>query len=411
MKLTTVLKELLNEASYNYHVGNLGDGEVAPHGSDNIVTMRGRGTGHFGSGVYFSTYNCQGWGDKRDYEDNYGSNSDYEWNKNRSQKLSKVASNLYRVDFDIYKNLYRVNSETKGDYLFQTLKMINNVFYASFEDLLEDNTIPAWLGSKYLVLKNNLSRLGLDIPPYKQFIQLIKEAGKDHQNLRKEKEGKRASMSTRIMEYNNFNGVNVSGVPKYDNTTHGSVIYDMSKIPQGDITKAKDVSIYCTRIKNGVIGDAFDIKTDLLGGDKINSYNLTREINKLPVKDQILIFKRYNRFIERYVFNELSELQRKIYLNTLSYKIQKEIIDDIPSEKELSPIVDNKLEVIYNSKNVIEGKSLLFITLNDLYRFDEPQIEKIIKNINRPLSKEENETLSRFIEDNKDYYSWMSVLK
>jgi hypothetical protein len=37
------------------------------------------------------------------------------------------------------------------------------------------------------------------------------------------------SFGTLFMELNGYNGVNVSGVDKYDNSTHGSVIYDFSK--------------------------------------------------------------------------------------------------------------------------------------------------------------------------------------
>ena len=38
------------------------------------------------------------------------------------------------------------------------------------------------------------------------------------------------SFSTVFMEWNGYNGVNVSGVDYYDNTKHGSVIYDLSKV-------------------------------------------------------------------------------------------------------------------------------------------------------------------------------------
>ena len=89
-KMRTVMG--LDEATYNYHAGDLGNdlGNLEKHGSDNIFRMEGRGTGHFGSGIYFSTYRLR---DKADYDKEYGDYSDY---RNKNPNLIQVKDRVYR---------------------------------------------------------------------------------------------------------------------------------------------------------------------------------------------------------------------------------------------------------------------------------------------------------------------------
>lgn len=215
--------EFIVEQEFNYHVGNLGDKpeEVKPHGSDNLIRLgSGRDTGHFGSGLYFSTYN----GEFKDYE-----------NKNPDKpELIEIKNGVYRVDFDLYKNLYRVNSTLHGDLLFKSLKKLNNIFWGSVDRDGSFETYPT-IGNDYLLVNHNFNYLGLKLPKYRDFIGMIKAAAKnmvDKEDLR--------SFSTRIMEYNGYNGVNVSGIKYYDNTLHGSVIYDIKKLSK-DIKKVKEL--------------------------------------------------------------------------------------------------------------------------------------------------------------------------
>ena len=61
--------------------------------------MSGRGTGHFGSGMYFSTYREEG----KEYDQKY------RYSYKSSPELIQVDDSVYRVDLDIYKNLFKVN--------------------------------------------------------------------------------------------------------------------------------------------------------------------------------------------------------------------------------------------------------------------------------------------------------------
>jgi hypothetical protein len=176
-------------------LGELDPSNIKPYYSDNIFRMDVRDTGHFGSGVYFSTYK-HSFRDKRDYDEKYGDIG------NPSQ-LTQVDDHLFRVNFNIYKNLYKMKSEKQGDFLHRTLKEINNIFYTFLHNKADifDN-----LSKRYLIVKSNLSKSNLNIPNYKEFINMLKNAYNDYKN----ESNNIASFSTRIMEFNGYNGVSVS---------------------------------------------------------------------------------------------------------------------------------------------------------------------------------------------------------
>jgi len=72
---------------------------VKPYYSDSIIFMSGRDTGHFGSGMYFSTYSCKDWEYServQKYKDDY---------KPEQKSLTLVDEGLYRVSTDLYQNL------------------------------------------------------------------------------------------------------------------------------------------------------------------------------------------------------------------------------------------------------------------------------------------------------------------
>lgn len=196
---------VLKESEWNFHFGSNHD--MRPHVSDNKYQMGGRETGHFGSGTYFATYKGSSEVDKLNDT------------KNANPNFIQIADHLYRVDLDLYKNLYRVRSKRQGDVLYTMLANLNHMFnkiaYMGHFSQMSANYNNAGL---YQEIKANADALGLKCPSY---YELTRMAQRHDGNQ---------SFSTLFMEYNGYNGVNVSGVDYYDNTKHGSVIYDLSKV-------------------------------------------------------------------------------------------------------------------------------------------------------------------------------------
>ena len=202
---------VLKEAQWNYHFGKNHTRE--PYLSDNKFQMFGRETGQFGSGTYFSTYNGK-W-----YDEKYGSE------KPNHGEFIQVDDNVYRVDMNMYKNLYRVRTKRVGDILYTMCKNLNRFYnrvvsmgHFSQQMARYDNA------DVYQIIRNNAEALGLNCPSY---LELTRMAQK-HEGIQ--------SFSTLFMEWNGYNGVNVSGVEYYDNTKHGSVIYDVNKV-SGEIIR------------------------------------------------------------------------------------------------------------------------------------------------------------------------------
>ena len=124
---------------------------MKPYYSDSKIQMAGRETGHFGSGTYFSTYPEKGLNGK--YKDNQNPN------------FIKVGKNTYRVDFDLYKNLYRVRSKKQGDILYTMCRclnaMYNKIAYMGKFNKKEANYNNSQL---YQVIKSNADALNLKCP-------------------------------------------------------------------------------------------------------------------------------------------------------------------------------------------------------------------------------------------------------
>lgn len=202
------VSKLLRESNFNYHVSRQPITDWHPYASEGKgVKNQGGGhfTGDFGSGTYFvSDRSSEGL--ERSLNDHSGSNA---------PEFIKVGENMYRVDFDIYRNLYTADSQRVADMLYTTLKCVN-----SFYNLISRGYTN--VSVYYQTIKRNSEVLGLDCP---SFMQLYRMAQEHHAD-----DSRRQSFSTVFMEWNGYNGVNVSGVPLYDNTRHGSVIYDLSKV-------------------------------------------------------------------------------------------------------------------------------------------------------------------------------------
>ena len=364
------------ESDYNYHVGNLNGSKLQPYYSDNIFVMSGRGTGHFGSGMYFSTYNHE---DKAEYSKKY--QSSFKLNP----ELIQVDGSVYRVDLDIYKNLFRVKSTVQAEFLFKTLKNINHLFYYYNSEREDGITIPVELSKRYLIAKNNCEELGIKIPPYREFINLLETACKDYiEGKYGKKSVNSASMSTRIMEYSGFNGVNVSGIKGYDNTTHGSVIYDVSKLSSIPI-EVKDIE-FLSDIKNNVIGGYKNIKANLLR----NSTLFFDEIKTLSTKDQIIYIKRFSKYLPSFLLEKLPSKVKEAYVKSLPNKIKNNLMENDPNISDIELLIDNNYINLIIDKNVKIGDvTFLCFVLGVLWKFPDKYQKIIFDNINREMDEQE----------------------
>lgn len=390
------------ESDINFHISRPNHSieldKIEPYGSDTIIMMRGRGTGHFGSGLYFSTYSCKDW----EYDEKLAQLKN---EKSLSGKvLHQVLPNIYSVDMDIYKNLYRVKDENHGDSLFNTLKKLNEIFYNNIKhngelDLQND------LSTDYIKVKHNLEVLGMQLPKYRDFINMIKDAGK---NIVDKKNS--ASFSTRIMEYNGYNGVNVSNVPVFDTRRHGSVIYDISKI-YDKLNKIVDFPSYCRyNVTKDYIdtGDSFDIKNDILSGD-IGSIAYNAGKGKINKDVQRMIIKRYNKFIEPAYLELFDPEIVKLYYGLLLQKIKKGLIDDEPSISIVRDLIyKDRFDIILDKNYTYEyidfngvyvESTMLEFVLNNIYEFSDSTAKKILNNINRDMTPREKNRYDQIIED------------
>jgi hypothetical protein len=102
------------------------------------------------------------------------------------------------------------------------------------------------------------------------------------------------SFSTVFMEWNGYNGVNVSGIEEFDNTTHGSVIYDLSKV-NTDMEQVRPKNVYTGRMgggwTNSVVKDGFDdMIYDSLMGERI-SLSTIEKFNDMPLSQAMRVLK------------------------------------------------------------------------------------------------------------------------
>ena len=265
---------MLKESEWNFHFGKGHNGE--PYHSDSKYQMVGRETGHFGSGTYFSTY--------RDMKDigKYGDSSG-----NQNPRFIEMKDHLYRVDFDLYKNLYRVRSKKQGDVLYTMManlnRMANKIAYMGRFRSKDANYANSRL---YQEIKSNADGLGLRCPSYYELTRMAQKLGQDENDVR--------SFSTVFMEWNGYNGVNVSGVDGYDNTKHGSVIYDLSRVDT-DMEEVSPKNLFTgfghSPYDNTVVqGFSDDPRIESLKGKYINWYD---KLNEMPLNNALRVLKNY----------------------------------------------------------------------------------------------------------------------
>ncbi len=418
MKFKDIIQNIL-EGEYMFHstggnkTNNIIDVDnVTPYYSDSIIYMSGRDTGHYGSGMYFSTYSCKDYGaysdDVQKYKDDY---------KPEHKKLLKVEEGLYRVNTDLYQNLYRIQNEEQGRLLHKALSWINasTSYYGDGNPLDKRMSYPRF--------KHNLELLGLKMPPYRGFVNMLSKARQDIIKSGHNEDNKdfdRRSMSTRIMEYNGYNGVNTSGVPALDNTTYGSVIYDIQKINTDFVPVGKNQIFKYCEMRNGIINNdrsIFDNQTPekmimyLLGNDeRVPAY----KIKQIPEKYLSFFFNRYYYFLYDYDLEDLSEFTKKMYFISLVKKLKTGTMRVRNPKREIMPLFERDLNIILNPKNIVqpgyEAKpiTLLEFVLRNLYEFNIEKyaipLLKKIKETGRELSPDEQEYHDNFIEEWKEYH-------
>ena len=304
---------LLKESEWNFHFGNLHNGK--PYYSDNKYQMAGRETGHFGSGTYFSTY--RGEFDNRSsvvdkYSDGYGISN---------PNFIEVADHIYRVDFDLYKNLYRVRSKKQGDVLYTMLADLNHMFNRiTVNGNFYPNRAKYDNSDLYQRIKANADGLGLKCPSYYELTRMAQGLGKDENDVR--------SFSTVFMEWNGYNGVNVSGVDYYDNTKHGSVIYDLSKVNDDmeEVTPKELYSGYKDSSYDDTVVQGYGInpRIEALKGDYSE---WCHKLNDMPLPSALRLLKNYTssgNILSYFNVSELNDDLIKRYLRILFVKRPKD---------------------------------------------------------------------------------------
>lgn len=350
---------LVTETLWAYHYGKSHD--LRPYVSDNKYQMAGRSTGHFGSGTYFSTYSGR-FDNKKDKIDNISKGSD------NNPRFIEIGNGLYRVDLDLYKNLYRVWNARQGDVLYTLCAnlnhMANRISYMGRFYKGQGNYSNSDL---YQKIKANADGLGLKCPSYYELIRMIQRWGSDDKDIR--------SFSTVFMEYNGYNGVNVSGVDEYDNTLHGSVIYDLSKV-NSSMEEIQPKNLY-----TGQMGRGYDKAVVKKGYDDYGISSLEGDscfwlsnIDRFSSKDAIRLLKNYassGNIIDPYYVEKLDNTTAKRYLRLLftinPYNFFGHACDDIVSGSNSSrwtKLIES-LGAYYWVNYVSEKGSVLINLLNE----------------------------------------------
>lgn len=391
------LLDILKEVDYSLHVNshnefNVDKLEKYGGGTDALVMMRGRGTGHFGSGTYLSTY-------KQDSDFSVDSKRVRDaLEKNYGEPLIQVSPKTYAIDLDRY-NLYKPKNTRHAEILFELLKNINDLFYAVESDTKLKQK------KEYLTdILDSCKKLNLEFT--KEFVKKVKyEVLPNYsKNYRGGEDLKyKASISTMFMEDNGWNGVNVNNIPIFDNTRHGSVIYDMKNV----VDAPKRTSPY--------IEDIFSDNTENLKDivKKINKYsfsvaNLTKlsnsEINRLLklIRYDTLSFYEYDSDFEFQIENDNIDLYqiehlKKVYPNIIFDKI-KDL--DFKNENINSNIYGFVIMYLDKNPNDYDKKYLNYLYKNYYgNRFDITKNEKKI--LNNYLESLDYESLDKY--EKSDY--------
>jgi hypothetical protein len=363
------LSSLINEADYSLHKGDLSNANK-PYGGwkDNLYAMSGRSTGHFGSGTYISTY-------KNEDKELYNKYIDVPYYR---QNITKVEKGLYVIDLDKY-NLYKPSGKRVADFLFSTLRLINQFFY-TFDDLNSKGIVLNDFKKRRLqIIINNLKKLNLKLPPLKDCLDII---NKLQQILHRAQESKPPTLATLIMEYNGFNGVNVNNIDGWDNPTHGSVIYDLKKFDDNRYsTETQNVSTEYIKDKNNKIILKYNEKFYQKINRNTTIKRINYYINELTEPLEKFDWENLDNFLQK------GEITKEVYnhiLKIYSFKLKKLINDGLDIYKL------NKFDIIallskgdfdYINKNYNLEKLMRFIYENKIFYLD--IVKKYLKTIDK----------------------------
>lgn len=335
---------MLTEHNWNLHFSHGKEHNLRPYYSDGRTAMRGhRDTGHFGSGTYFSTYSFDS-NASRYLLQNGGNNPNF----------IKIGDGVYRVDMDIYKNLYRVSSRRQGDVLYTMMYHLNELYNSvAFGEDEGDNA------AHYQIIKADADALGLSCPSYMGLLRMAQS----HQGNQ--------SFSTLFMERNGYNGVNVSGVDFYDNTLYGSVIYDLSKT-DGVITQVNPKTLfvpYERGNKEAIAYNGQDKKINALLGDS----DSLDGIGSMPLADAMRLLKNYTyseRMLSPYKIAALPmEIQRRYFKMLYAYSKKSRRITEMLQHAFSGEYYKKYLKLIVSTNAfyflnlVMEGASILVMLL------------------------------------------------
>lgn len=336
----------LNESEWNFHkdkhdLGLQGVGSFynEPYKSDKRNSMTdSRDSGYFGSGTYFSTYRDLGYDSGEDYQKKY----DYDYNQNPN--LIQINNRLFRVDFDIYKNLYRVESEIQGNMLMTLLRDINLMFNKIGQPFSYDKESSNFNNSVlYQRIKMNCETLGLKCPTYYQLSSMMKKFAENALTEKGSKlQGGVKSFPTEFMEWQGFNGVNVSGVPYFDRYLFGSVIYDLNKVSSEDIQPVRKINFFQHDggVRNTVGGEEYlDMKTlqrNVMRDSVIGKNVYYSDLKNMPSSQKFRVLRNMlangNALDEKILDRVLTDEEQKRYINLVAstdYKLLSKFNDTI----------------------------------------------------------------------------------
>jgi hypothetical protein len=382
------LLDILKEVDYSLHVNRYDEFDVDKlkkygGGTDALVMMKGRGTGHFGSGTYLSTY-------KQISDFNVDSSEVKDiLTKNYGKPLIKVDGGTYAIDLDRY-NLYKPKNEKHAEILFELLKNINDLFFSVEADT---NSV---LKKGYLTdILDSCKKLNLKFT--KEFVKKVKyEVLPNYSKNRGGGEDLKyiASISTMFMEDNGWNGVNVNNIPMFDNTRHGSVIYDMKSV----VDVPKQTSPY--------YADIFSNNTETLKDiiKTINKYSFS-----IPNITQ-LSNSEINRLLKLIQYDKLSFYN---YVSDFEYQRENYKIDSSQIEhiKNIYPkIIYNKIKDLdFENKEIsdeIYGFLIMYLDKNP-NDYDKKYLNYLYKNYNNSrfsIPKNGKKILNNYLES-LDYES------
>jgi hypothetical protein len=318
----------------------------AKYKSDSLVQMVGRGTGHFGSGTYFSSYKEV---DNELYDEYLKNIQNNPTTKNKP--ITELNKGIYMVDLDYYK-LYKPANREHAELLFNVLKKINRIVSYYYNIGLEYNLNK----SNIIDIINDLNKLDLKLPNLRKLIDEYKKINKEI------KDGDRSlpSLSTRFMEYNGYNGVNLNHIPGFDNTLHGTVIYDLTKT----INPVEDKkNSYNTYEKDNLI------------------YKIIKSINKYSSMYSDYFINLDSNEIN-YIFNTIDSL---INISNIEYCLEENKITEEQYNHILKIYPKYIKRLINLEKNLdFDYDTIIFLLNNNINIFDnlnEDQIYNIIKTL------------------------------